>query len=85
MIISRAKHQDLETYNLVVEILEVAIRAYKRNPTEYNFKHVNELATWMEDLKLKMATHNYTEDDARIVRVDKWLELYRNTVVPTSP
>lgn len=76
MIISVTRHADSLTYTDVLDMLGCAIRAYERTSDEELIPEIQRLNNWAEELKQKIQSKDYTEDDARERRVDEILKAY---------
>jgi hypothetical protein len=75
MITSVTRHEDLQTYADLMEILSVSIRICEKNPTAELVKHIEEVHERALIFKEHIEKHNYHEDDMRRSRVDKALKL----------
>jgi len=76
MIISVTRHADSLTYTDVLEILGSTIRSYERTENEELIPEIQRLNAWAEELKQKIQSKDYTEDDEREMRVNKILKAY---------
>lgn len=61
MLVSKNKQWDLQAYQLLLEVLETAIEAYKKgHPVEDLIKRLN---TEKDELKKRIDTHTYPENE----------------------
>lgn len=77
MIISKTRYEDTLTYTHVLEIIETLIHAYERTGDTTFIPEIYRLNAWAEELKGKIQSKDYTEDDERERRVDELLN-YEN-------
>lgn len=76
MIASLEKNDDLIAYWDMIGILETTIRVYQTTQNHSLLIHIGELNESCDRLKLKLETHDYTEDDLRRSRVEIMLKKY---------
>lgn len=73
MIISYTRHQDSLTYTDVLDVLNSVLRTYERTGDKTLIPEIQRLDAWAEELKEKIQSKDYTEDDNRERRVDEIL------------
>lgn len=76
MIISPSREEDKEVAKNVLEILETTIRLYQKTGDERLVKTIENLNDWYDSLVEKIKHGDYTEEDARRMRSEKfWREV----------
>lgn len=81
MLVSPAKVEDKKFLLLVVEHKEALMRMLKKTGDKFWAGQIKEYIKIQKNLEKKIATHDYTEDDAVLMRVremdKRWAELHR--------
>lgn len=83
MIYSPTKKLHLEYYNELLELLEVLVRLYKKEPSEELNTLIQKTVAWVGDLKKEISTTDYITQDAAFKRVmqshEEWLREHNKT------
>lgn len=79
--ISLEKQEDAQALHNLWEIIGMGMNLYMRTENENVLRATQENIEFAERLKLKMDTHDYTEDDARRTRVEKRLKEYDKNII----
>lgn len=77
MLISRAKKNDKEILLNLKKTLAVCARMYKKTNEKYWEEEIAFYQKHIANLEERIATHDYTEDDAMLTRVDNFLKRNR--------
>lgn len=73
MLTSINKYEETKLYEDMLEILSIAIRSYERTGDEKLLEHITRINELTEQLKVRLATHDFIEEDARTSLVLKAL------------
>ena len=74
MIVSLEREEDKEVAKNILEILETVASSYQRTGSQELLTHIEKLSAWYDTMVEKIKHSDYTEADARRVRVDKILQ-----------
>lgn len=75
-ITSPTKRSDQEVYVICAEMLEIAVRLYKKTGKPELAERIKEQVAFLEKLQEKIHTHDYTEDDYWYWRINKAMNSY---------
>lgn len=86
-LVSPSRRSDQETYALCADILETTVRIYKKmdegerkQKVEENIK---EQVQYLEDLKHKIDTHDYTKEDEHYWKMEEfWRKIEAKKLSP---
>lgn len=70
MIASRERAEDQKTLLDMTDIIETAVRSYKRTSNTEMLVHIEWLNKFAESLQLRIDTHDYKTEDARRRRIE---------------
>lgn len=70
-LISKARVEDMQFRRLVMECAEISLRWYSKTKDPASLEYAKQFGTLSNQLKKRIETHDYKEEDARQRRLDE--------------